>query len=192
MPKHIFEKETDVNTSRLRRHPGRHRPLQVGRARSRRPHHAHRQPHFYGEGPYVETIVFKYIPDLTVLYTQFQTGDIDYIGLQGITPDHYDEAKKLADRVVTPVPQPFIENIAFNTRQARVQGQGRARGAVLRDGQEEHHRAIYYGLPTPTESYLPTRPGPSIPTCPSRATTPRRRRRSSTTPAGSPAPTASA
>jgi len=25
---------------------------------------------------------------LTVLYTQFQTGDIDYIGLQGITADH--------------------------------------------------------------------------------------------------------
>ena len=71
-------------------------------------------PDFFSEGPYLEPIVFKYIPDLTVLYTQFQTGDIDYIGLQGITPDHYQEAKKLADRVVMPVALPFIENIAFN------------------------------------------------------------------------------
>ena len=45
---------------------------------------AHRAT-IYGEGPYLERLIFKYMPDLTVLYTQFQTGDIDYIGLQGIT-----------------------------------------------------------------------------------------------------------
>ena len=63
-------------------------------------------PDFYGEGPHLERLIIKYVPDLTVLFTQFQTGDIDYIGLQGITADHYEEATKLADRVVTPVPQP--------------------------------------------------------------------------------------
>ena len=43
-------------------------------------------PDFYGEGPHLERLIIKYVPDLTVLFTQFQTGDIDYIGLQGITP----------------------------------------------------------------------------------------------------------
>ena len=32
------------------------------------------------KGPYLEQLVFKYIPDNTVLYTQFKSGDIDLVG----------------------------------------------------------------------------------------------------------------
>src|SRR5690606_4588873 len=52
-------------------------------------------PDYFGDGPYLERVVVKYIPDMTVLYTQFKTGDIDVAGLQWITPDHYEEAKQL-------------------------------------------------------------------------------------------------
>lgn len=69
---------------------------------------------FHGKGPYVDTLVFKYIPDLTVLYTQFRTGDIDYIGLQGISADHYDEALKLPGRTIVSAPEAFIETFDFN------------------------------------------------------------------------------
>ena len=58
---------------------------------------------YFGDGPYLERVIYKYIPDLTVLYTQFKTGDIDVIGLQWITPDHYEEAKALADGKVVSV-----------------------------------------------------------------------------------------
>jgi len=47
---------------------------------------------YFGDGPHIERLVYKYVPDLNVMYTQFKTGDIDVVGLQWITPDHYDEA----------------------------------------------------------------------------------------------------
>lgn len=110
---------------------------------------------YHGEGPYLERLVFKYVPDLTVLYTQFRTGDVDYIGIQGITADHYDEAKTLPDRNVMPVPQPFIENIALNLGLPQFQEQ--AVREALYHGMDKQSiiEAIYYGLPTATESFLP-------------------------------------
>ena len=123
-------------------------------------------PDFYGEGPHLERLIIKYVPDLTVLFTQFQTGDIDYIGLQGITADHYEEATKLADRVVTPVPQPFIENIACNLGLPQLKE--RAVREALYYGMDKQSiiEAIYYGLPKPTESVpaaavLGLQPGPA-------------------------------
>ncbi|WP_373504560.1 peptide ABC transporter substrate-binding protein [Aestuariivirga sp.] len=155
VPKHILEKETDVNASNFaanpigtgafkwsERVPGDHIMLKAN-------------PDFFGDGPNVETIVFKYIPDLTVLYTQFQTGDIDYIGLQGITPDHFEEAKKLPDRNVMAVPQPFIENIAFNLGKPVFQDKAVREALYYAMDKKAIIDAIYYGLPRPTESYLP-------------------------------------
>lgn len=155
VPKHILEKETDVNSSNFaanpigtgafkwgERVPGDHISLKAN-------------PEFFGDGPNVETIVFKYIPDLTVLYTQFQTGDIDYIGLQGITPDHYDQASKLPDRVVQAVALPFIENIALNLGKPVFQDKAVREALYLAIDKQAIIDAIYYGLPRPTESYLP-------------------------------------
>jgi peptide/nickel transport system substrate-binding protein len=110
---------------------------------------------YFGKGPYIERLVYKYIPDLTVLFTQFQTGQIDYIGLQGITPDHYDEAKKLRDRDVKPVPQPFIENIAFNLGKPQFKDRAVREALYYAMDKSSIIDAIYYGLPKPTESYLP-------------------------------------
>ncbi len=155
VPKHILEKETDVNSSNFaanpigtgafkwsERVPGDHITLKAN-------------PDYFGDGPHVETIVFKYIPDLTVLYTQFQTGDIDYIGLQGITPDHYEEAKKLADRNVLAVALPFIENIAFNLGKPVFKDKAVREALYYAMDKQAIIDAIYYGLPRPTESYLP-------------------------------------
>ncbi|MCB1381142.1 MAG: peptide ABC transporter substrate-binding protein [Alphaproteobacteria bacterium] len=155
VPKHILEKETDVNSSNFaanpigtgafkwsERVPGDHITLKAN-------------PDYFGDGPYVETLVFKYIPDLTVMFTQFQTGDIDYTGIQGITADHYAEATKLADRVVMPVALPFIENIAFNLGKPVFQDKAVREALYLALDKQSIIEAIYYGLPRPTESYLP-------------------------------------
>ena len=37
-------------------------------------------PAYHGPGPYLDRLLFKYIPDLTVLFTQFKTGEIDITG----------------------------------------------------------------------------------------------------------------
>ncbi|MGE0715878.1 MAG: peptide ABC transporter substrate-binding protein [Alphaproteobacteria bacterium] len=110
---------------------------------------------FFGEGPYIERLVFKYVPDLTVLKTQFQTGAIDHIGLQGITADNYEEAKKYPGRQVTVAPLPFLEAIVLNNdrpifkdpavRQALYLGMDKA--TIVKD--------LFYGIPRLTETYLP-------------------------------------
>lgn len=112
-------------------------------------------PDYHGQGPYLERLVVKYIPDLTVLYTQFRAGDVDYIGIQGITADHYEEAKTLEERVVAPVPQPFIENIAVNTALPVFQDRAVREALYLAMDKQSVVDAIYYGLPTTTESFLP-------------------------------------
>ena len=155
VPKHILGKEADPNTSSfntapvgtgsfkwVERVPGDHITLAAFED-------------YFGEGPYLERLIFKYIPDMTVLYTQFQTGDVDYTGIQGISPDHYEEAKALAGRVVTPVPQPFVENIAFNLGLPVFQDQAVRDALYLAMDKQGLIEAIYYGLPTPTESFLP-------------------------------------
>ena len=110
---------------------------------------------YHGAGPYVEELIFKYIPDLTVLYTQFRTGTIDYIGIQGISPTHYAQAIKLPGRVVEASPQPFVENIAFNLGLKVFQD--RAVRQALYYAMDKHSiiKTVYYGLPTETESFLP-------------------------------------
>ena len=155
VPKHILEKETDVNASNFAANPIGTGPFKWGERVPGDHITLKANTDFFGDGPYVETVVFKYIPDLTVLYTQFQTGDIDYIGLQGITPDHYEEATKLADRVVVPVALPFIENIALNLGKPVFQDKAVREALYYAMDKPGIIDAIYYGLPRPTESYLP-------------------------------------
>lgn len=112
-------------------------------------------PRFFGDGPHVEKLVFKYIPDLTVLYTQFRTGDIDYIGLQGISADHYDEAKKLPDRSVAPIPQAFIETLDFNLGHPGLQELAVRQALYAGLDKDSIISQLYYGLPRPAESFLP-------------------------------------
>ncbi|MBU6497103.1 MAG: peptide ABC transporter substrate-binding protein, partial [Rhodospirillales bacterium] len=156
VPAHILGKAADPNTSPFNnapvgtgpfmwkeRVPGDHITLAAN-------------PHFLGTGPYLEEVIFKYIPDLTVMFTQFQTGAIDYIGLQGITADHYGQAKKLTDRNVVVGPAPFIESIMLNL--SKPQFQDRAVRQALYYGMDNKSiiEQIYYGLPKPTSTYLPT------------------------------------
>lgn len=155
VPKHILAKASDPNTAPFnnapvgtgpfmwkQRVPGDHITLIAN-------------PHYFGSGPYLETIVFKYIPDLTVMYTQFQTGEIDYIGLQGITADHYAQAKKLKDRNVVLGPSPFCESISLNLTQPHFQERVVREALYAAMDNKTVIDQVYYGLPTPTATFLP-------------------------------------
>lgn len=110
---------------------------------------------YFGDGPLLATAIYKYIPDLTVLFTQFRTGDIDYIGLQGISADHYEEAKKIADRRVVNAPQSFIECFYFNLGLKQFQDRAVRHALYAALDKDSIIQQLYYGLPTPSESYLP-------------------------------------
>ncbi len=110
---------------------------------------------YFGDGPYLERVVYKYIPDLTVLYTQFRTGDIDYISLQGIAADHYNEAKALPNRVVMPTAQASIENFYFNLSLPQFKDLAVRQALYLGMDKKSIIDELYYGLPHPSETYLP-------------------------------------
>jgi len=110
---------------------------------------------YFDEGPYLERVVYKYIPDLTVLYTQFRTGDIDYISLQGISADHYQEAKALPNRVIYPIPEASIENFYFNLGLPQFKDPIVRQALYMSMDKKSIIDSLYYGLPHPSESYLP-------------------------------------
>ena len=110
---------------------------------------------YFGDGPLLATVVYKYIPDLTVLFTQFHTGDIDYIGLQGISADHYDEAMKFVDRTVVKPGKSFIECFYFNLagRSSRTARCGRP--SIWAMTRTASSRSSITASRVPTETYLP-------------------------------------
>lgn len=110
---------------------------------------------YFGDGPYLERIIYKYIPDLTVLYTQFKTGDIDVAGLQWITPDHYEEAKALEGKTVLVVPGSTVESVTFNMEKPQFKELAVRQALYHAIDKATIIDALYYGLPTPTESYMP-------------------------------------
>ncbi len=110
---------------------------------------------YFGEGPFLERVVYKYVPDLTVLYTQFRTGDIDYISLQGIAADHYQEAKSLPNRVIVTNPAASIENFYFNLGLPQFQDPAVRQALYMSLDKKSIIDDLYYGVPRPTESYLP-------------------------------------
>lgn len=112
-------------------------------------------PDYFGDGPYVEKLIYKYVPDLNVMYTQFKTGDIDVVGLQWITPDHYDEAKALDGKSVNVVPSATVESFTLNMERPQFKDPAVREALYAAIDKQSIIDALYYGLPTPTETYMP-------------------------------------
>jgi peptide/nickel transport system substrate-binding protein len=155
VPRHVLGQAPDPNTAAFNNAPIGTGPFKWGERIAGDHILLTANEHYFGKGPYLERIIFKYIPDLTVLFTQFKTGDIDYIGLQGITADHYGEAKDLPDRVVTPVPVPFIETLSLNLGKPQLADKAVREALYYGLDKKTIIDTIYYGLPNEAESYLP-------------------------------------
>ncbi|MER8466556.1 peptide ABC transporter substrate-binding protein [Mesorhizobium sp. M1396] len=110
---------------------------------------------YFADGPYLKSLIYKYIPDLTVLYTQFKTGDIDVIGLQWITADHYEEAKALGGTSVAVIPAATVESLSFNMERPQFKELAVRQALYHALDKKTIIDALYYGLPAPTETYMP-------------------------------------
>ena len=110
---------------------------------------------YFLDGPRLDRLIYKYIPDLNVMYTQFASGDIDVVGLQWISADHYDEAKKLPGKVVDVFQSATIENFAFNLGRPQFQDVAVREALYYAIDKQTIIDALYYGLPKPTETYMP-------------------------------------
>lgn len=155
VPKHILSTEPDPNNAPFNNNPVGTGPF-MWEERVAGDHLTLRaNPNYFGEGPYLESVVFKYIPDLNALYTQFKTGAIDYIGIQGIPANYVEEAQSLPDVVVHVGPSPSIEQIRLNHGRPQFQELAVRQALYYAMDKQTIIDNIYYGLPTPAESYLP-------------------------------------
>lgn len=155
VPKHILGKAADPNTA-----PFNSAPIGTGAFRwGERVAGDHllltANPAYHGEGPHLECVVFKYVPDLTMLYTQFRTGQVDYLGIGGISAHFVKEAQGLRGRRISLSPTPFVEHIALNLEFGPFADKAVRQALYLAMDKTARIDALYYGLPVPTESFLP-------------------------------------
>ena len=109
---------------------------------------------YHRDGPYLDTLIFKYVPDLESLFTQFKTNEIDVTGIQGITADNHEEATTLDGKTIHVQPNSFVEFIYFNLGNPIFQDQAVRTALYYAMDKTSIIDAVYYGLPLPTETYL--------------------------------------
>lgn len=154
VPSHLLSHVKDVNHNGFDDHPigtgpfkwvqrvpGDHITLDANKA-------------YHGPGPYMDRVVFKYIPDLTVLFERFKTGDVDVTGIQGITVDHYQEAKALPGVRIYTTPTNFVEYIWFNLGLPQFKDLAVRQALYYAMDKDAIIKQIYYGVMIPSESYL--------------------------------------
>jgi peptide/nickel transport system substrate-binding protein len=155
VPKHILEKEANPNTAAFNQAPVGTGPFKWGQRVAGDHLELVANADYFGEGPHIERLVFKYIPDLTVLYTQFKSGDVDLVGQPYITADHYGEAKSLPNRVVTLIPKTSFESFYLNLERPQFKEPAVREALYAAIDKESIIQGLYYGVPTPTETFMP-------------------------------------
>jgi len=71
-----------------------------------------RNPRYFGDGPYLDRVVVKVIPDIDNLLTQVRTGHIDYI--EGVTPRDAEHLRSDPNLTLIPFDRPGYDFIGWN------------------------------------------------------------------------------
>ncbi|MDD8021723.1 MAG: peptide ABC transporter substrate-binding protein [Paracoccaceae bacterium] len=155
IPKHAFDGVADKNTA-----PFSNAPIGTGpfkfKTRMAGDHiELEANADYHMDGPFLKTLIIKYVPDLNVMYTQFKSGDIDVVGLQYISPDHLAEAETLPGKVVKVAGTATFESIGLNMTRPQFQELAVRQALYAALDKTSIIDALYYGVPTPTETYMP-------------------------------------
>ena len=156
VPVHILSKVNDINKAKFNTHPIGTGPFQFVE-RTPGSHTVYkRNPAYHRGAPKLEKFIHKFVPDQSVLYTQFKTGEIDVLGTQGIPPERVAEAKKLSGREVLHTPIPNVEFIYFNCGKPQFADPRVRRAIYIAIDKQKWIDDIYYGTVKRTLSYLHT------------------------------------
>jgi peptide/nickel transport system substrate-binding protein len=154
VPEHILANEADINTSKFNTHPIGTGPF-IFTERVAGSHTIYKRNQSYHRGaPKLETFIHKFVPDQSVLYTQFKTGEIDVLGTQGIAPERVAEAEKLPDRQVLYTPIPNVEFIYFNCGKPQFEDPRVRRAIYMAIDKQKWIDQVYYGTVKRTLSYV--------------------------------------
>lgn len=155
VPKHILGAAADPNTADFNSAPVGTGAFRWGERRAGELIRLEANPDYHGDGPFLEEVVFRYIPDQTVLYTQFKAGELDYLGLSGIQPAFEAEARDLPGVRIVGAPMAFVEHVALNLENPIFADKAVRQALFLGMNRKARIEAIYQGRPRETESYVP-------------------------------------
>jgi peptide/nickel transport system substrate-binding protein len=155
IPKHAFDGVADKNSTILNTAPIGTGPFKFKTRMAGDHIEFEANESYHLDGPFLKTLIIKYVPDLNVMYTQFKSGDIDVVGLQWITPDHLAEAQKLEGKVVTVTGSATFESFGLNMTRPQFQDVSVRQALYMAIDKTSIIDALYYGVPSPTETYMP-------------------------------------
>jgi peptide/nickel transport system substrate-binding protein len=154
VPEHILSKVPDINTAPYNTNPIGTGPYKLVKRVAGSHMVYNRNTDYHRGAPAIETVIHKFVPDQTVLYTQFKTGEIDVLGLHGVPPERFEESRHLAGRDALETPAPWVEFVYFNCGKPQFQEKVVRQALYYAIDKEKWIKDIYYGLPPRTLSYL--------------------------------------
>ena len=154
VPEHILSKVGDINTAAFNTNPIGTGPYKLVKRVAGSHMIYERNPDYHRGAPAIEKVIHKFVPDQTVAYTQFKTGEIDVFGLHGVPPERFEESRKLPDRDALETPAPWVEFVYFNCGKPQFKEKVVRQALYYAIDKEKWIKDIYYGLPPRTLSYL--------------------------------------
>lgn len=155
IPRHILSKASDPNTAPFNDSPVGTGPFKWSKRIPGDSITLVANERYYGKGPYLEKVVLKYVPDMTALYTQFRTGQVDVLPIPGIPANYFQEASRLPGRKIMPSPSGNLEVIMPNLGHKTFADVSVRQALYIALDKKAIIDTIYYGVHKPTESYLP-------------------------------------
>lgn len=112
LPAHLLEKSSDLNRDPFDRHPVGTGPFRFKEWVKGSHITVERNPTYYGGEPYLEAVIFKFVPDSGQLVTQLKTGEAHVIS--GSDWVHLDELERLPGVKTHVTPGMMWEHLSFN------------------------------------------------------------------------------
>jgi peptide/nickel transport system substrate-binding protein len=154
VPAHILSKDPDPNSTQFAAAPVGTGPYRFVSRKTGDHVILEANLNYFGKAPSLNRLIFKYVPDLNAMYTQFKTGEIDYVGLQGIPANFYKEATALRGRRVHAAPRAAVENLTLNLAHPVLADKAVRKALNIAIDRQSICDLVYYGLPKPANSLL--------------------------------------
>ena len=154
VPAHILSRNPDPNSPQFAAAPVGTGPFRFVSRKTGDHVILEANTNYFGKAPSLNRLIFKYVPDLNAMYTQFKTGEIDYIGIQGIPANFYKEATALRGRRVHLAPRAAVEALTLNLAHPALADKAVRKALNIAIDRQSICNLVYYGVPKPANNYL--------------------------------------
>jgi peptide/nickel transport system substrate-binding protein len=146
LPKHLLENETGekFHSSNFHHQPVGSGPFKFKQWMNGSHLIVERNDAYYGEGPYLDEIIFKFIPDENSLLVQIKTGEIDLFHRADI--NYFNDLKNLPGIKVYQTPMMMYEHIDFNTEHPILKDRRVRRAISYATNKKQIAERVYNGL----------------------------------------------